>query len=82
MFLIVMIEMSLDAHVGTWLTIQKRTGVAEGYTTNGDAEAAVLLLRTGMQEQRRPPEGKAAQGLPYASNTLQAETRCEALCLS
>lgn len=75
-------EILLDAHVGTWLTIQKRTGVAERDTTNGDAEAALLLLCTGLQEQHRPPEGKAAQGLPYASDTLQAEARCEALCLS
>jgi len=50
-------EMLLDAHVGTWFTIQKRTGVAERDTTNGDAEAALLLLCTGLQEQHRPPKG-------------------------
>lgn len=77
-----MIKMLLDAHVGTWLTIQKRTRVTERDTTNCDAEVALLLLRTGLQEQYRPPEGKTAQGLPYTSDTLQAEARCEVLCLS
>ncbi|CAF2099658.1 unnamed protein product [Brassica napus] len=45
------IQQHADAHVGTWLRIQKRTRVTKRDTTNGDAEAALLLLRTGLQEQ-------------------------------
>ena len=59
--------------MGAWITVQEGTGVAEGDAANGDAAAAVLLLRAGMQEQHRPPEVEAAQGLQDPSNPLQEE---------
>lgn len=68
-----------DAHVGTRVAIQERTGVAEGNAADGHAAAAVLLLCAGLQEQHRPPEVKAAQGLPDPSDPLQAQARDQAL---
>ena len=71
--------MCVDAHVGTWFSIQKRARIAEGHSADGHAEAAVLLLRAGVPQQHRPPAREAAQGLPHAADALQAQARHQAL---
>lgn len=39
----------------------------------------MLLLLRGMQEQHKPPENQAAEGLPHPPDALQAEARGEAV---
>ncbi|THU58156.1 hypothetical protein C4D60_Mb03t11200 [Musa balbisiana] len=72
-------KLTRDAYVGPWVAVQEGTGIAEGDAADGDAAASVLLLRARVQEQHRPPEVEAAQGLPDPANSLQAEARDQAV---
>ena len=67
--------MTADAHVGSRVAVPEGPGVAPGDTADGDAPAAVLLLRGGVPEQRGPPARAPAQGLPHPADPLQAEAR-------
>ena len=67
--------------MGTWIRVQKRARLTQRNTASGNAEAAMLLLRAGMQEQHQSPTGEAAQGLSNPPNSLQEEAWREALCL-
>lgn len=65
--------------MGTWIRVPKRARIAERNPTGGNAEAAVLLLRAGVQEQHKPPARQAPEGLPNPPDALQAQARREAL---
>ncbi|KAL0425599.1 UNVERIFIED_CONTAM: hypothetical protein Sradi_1094700 [Sesamum radiatum] len=71
--------MDTDAYVGAWITIQKRARVTERHTANSNAEAAVLLLRGGLQAQHRAPESQTPQRLQNPTDALQEEARRQAL---
>jgi hypothetical protein len=68
-----------DAHVGPRFAVPQGPGVPPRRAADGDAPAAVLLLRAGVPQQHRPPAGAAAQGLPDAADALQAQARAEAV---
>jgi hypothetical protein len=67
--------------VGPRARVPQGPGVAQGDADAGAAEAAVLLLRGGVQEQRGAPARAAAQGLPHPADALQAQARRQALPL-
>lgn len=75
--------MCADAHVGPRIGVPEGPGLSSGGPAGGggDAEAALLLLRPGLQEQHQPPQGQAPQGLPDTPDPLQAEARGQALRL-
>ena len=68
-----------DAHVGAWITIQKRPRVPPGHAANGHAKASLLLLRPGVPQQHRPSPCQTIERLQNSSNTLQAQARAKAL---
>lgn len=70
-----------DAYVGTWIRVQKRTRLSQRNAASGNAEAAMLLLCPGLQEQHQPPTSETTQRLPNSPNSLQAQARHEALQL-
>ena len=69
----------LDAYVGAWITIQERPRITPRHAANGNAAAAVLLLRPGVPEQHRPPPVEAPERLQDTPDALQAEARHQAL---
>ncbi|KAL0370371.1 UNVERIFIED_CONTAM: Zinc finger protein WIP5 [Sesamum angustifolium] len=68
-----------DAHVGAWIPAQKGRRIPTRDTTDGNAEAPMLLLRTRVQEQHRLPKSQTPQRLPNPSNPLQEKARDKAV---
>ncbi len=67
---------SADAHVGARVAVPaRRDGGAARGAADGDAPAAVLLLRGGVPQPHRPPAGAAAQGLPHPADALPPPPR-------
>ena len=70
----------VDAYVGAWITVQEGGGIAERDKSGiVSAEAALLLLCGGLQEQHRPSEIEAVEGFSDTADTLQAKARSEAI---